>query len=101
MSSEIHENDIGTKLIITIIDNNEIVDLSSALALDVYIRKPNDTILSRIGTLETDGTDGKLYYIIVAGDIDEAGMYKLQCRITLPNGVFYSSIVTFKVHCNL
>jgi hypothetical protein len=101
MASQIHENDVGTKLLVTITDDGQIVDISSAIVLDVYIKKPDGTLLLRGGTLETDGTDGKLYYITIAGDIDVAGVYKLQCRITLPSGVFHTSTATFKVHCNL
>lgn len=101
MASEIHENDVGTKLLITVTDDGEIVDISSASVLDIYIKKPNASILYRTGTLETDGVDGKMYYITVPGDIDIAGVYKIQGRVTLPSGSYYTSTATFKVHCNL
>lgn len=101
MASEIHEDDIGTKLLATIIDDNEVVNISSSSSLTLLIKKPNGSILTRPATLETDGTDGKIYYITVAGDLDEAGIYKIQGLVVLPNGSFYTSIVTFKVHCNL
>lgn len=101
MASEIHEGDIGTKLLITVTDDGEVVDISSATAKDIFIKKPDGTILSRSGTLETDGTDGKMYYITIAGDLDKAGNYKIQGRVTLTTGTFYTSTATFKVHCNL
>lgn len=101
MASEIHEGDIGTKLLITITDDGNIVDISSASSLSIFIKKPNGTLLSRSGTLETDGTDGKMYYITVVGDLDQAGIYKLQGHVTLLNGSYFTSTATFKVHCNL
>lgn len=101
MASEIHEGDIGTKLLITITDDGEVVDISSASSLSIFIKKPNGTILSRAGTLETDGTDGKMYYITVVGDLDQAGVHKLQGHVTLLNGSYFTSTATFKVHCNL
>lgn len=101
MASEIHEGDIGTKLLVTIIDDGDIVDISSASSLSLFIKKPNGTILTRPATLETDGTDGKMYYITVVGDIDKAGVYKIQGLVVLLNGSFYTSTATFKVHCNL
>lgn len=101
MASEIHEDDIGTKLLATIIDDNQIVDISSASSLTLLIKKPDGSILTRPATLETDGTDGKMYYVTVAGDLDEVGVYKIQGLVVLLNGSFYTSIVTFKVHCNL
>ena len=44
-----------------------------------------------------------MYYDAVAGDLDEAGNYKLQGRVFLGggSGTFYTDIHTFKVHCNL
>lgn len=58
-------------------------------------------MLTRSGTLETDGTDGQMYYIVVAGDLNEAGVYKIQAQVFLSSGTFYSTTATFKVHCNL
>jgi len=101
MASEIHEGDIGTKLLITVTDDGSIVDISSASSLSIYIKKPDGTILTRTGVLETDGTDGKMYYITVAGDLDRAGNYKIQGKVVLPSGSYYTSTATFKVHCNL
>lgn len=101
MASEIHEGDIGTKLLVTITDDGSIVDISSAISLSIYIKKPDGTILNRTGTLETDGVDGKMYYITVAGDLDVAGNYKLQGQVVLLTGSYYTNTVTFKVHCNL
>jgi len=101
MASEIHEDDIGTKLLVTVTDDGVVVDISVASALDIYVKKPDGTVLSRTGVLETDGTDGKMYYITVAGDTDVAGTYKIQGRVVLPGGSYYTSTGTFKVHCNL
>lgn len=101
MASEIHKGDIGTKLLVTVTDDGSIVDISSASSLSIFIKKPNGTILTRVGTLETDGTDGKMYYITVPGDLDAAGAYKIQGQVVLPSGSYYTSTATFKVHCNL
>jgi hypothetical protein len=101
MASYIHEGDIGTKLLITIKDDGSVVDISSASSLSIFIKRPDGTMLTRTGTLETDGTDGKIYYIIVAGDLNDAGLYKIQAQVILTSGAFYSSTANFKVHCNL
>ena len=53
MASEIHEGDIGTKLLVTVTDDGSVVDISSASSLSIFIRKPNGTILTRTGVLET------------------------------------------------
>ena len=102
MACEIHEGDIGTKLLVTITDCGTVVDISTATTLAIYTRKPDGTILSRIGTLETDGVDGKMSYITEAGDFDVAGSYKIQGKVAFPSGAsYYTSTATFRVECNL
>jgi hypothetical protein len=105
MACEIHQNDIGTRFLITITDcdDSSVVDVSSALYRQVNFRKPDDTILTRTASIFNDGSalSGVIYYDTVAGDLDEAGQYKLQAKIGLPSGTYYTDIYTFKVHCNL
>jgi hypothetical protein len=101
MANEIHVDDIGTKFTITIKDGDDLVDVSSALFVVLIIRKPDDEIINRDASFSSDGTDGQVYYDIVDGDLDEAGYYKLQAKVTFPNGVFFTNIHTFQVHCNL
>jgi hypothetical protein len=101
MSSEIHVNDIGTRFLATIQDSGEVVNVSGASMLSMTFKKPNDTVFYRSGTLYTNGSDGKVYYDTVAGDLDEPGLYKLQGRVALPSGTYYTDIYTFQVFCNL
>ena len=101
MSSQIHEDDIGTKLLVTVTDDGSAVDISSASSLQILIKKPDGTLLTRTAVLDSSGSDGKMYYITVSGDLDAAGHYKLQGKVVLSAGTFYTSISTFKVHCNL
>jgi len=101
MPSEIHVNDIGTRFLATIQDNGDIVDVSNASIINMIIKKPDDEVVHKTANLLTDGTDGKIYYDTIAGDLDEAGQYKLQGRVSLPSGTYYTDIYTFHVHCNL
>ena len=36
-----------------------------------------------------------------SGDLDEAGVYKLQAKVVIPSGTYYTDIYTFKVHSNI
>jgi hypothetical protein len=101
MSSQIHVGDIGTQLIVAVFDDNEIVDISEALSLNIILQKPDGEKNTKSATLYTDGTDGKMVYISTLGDFDEAGNFKIQGKVTLTGGVYYTSVGTFKVHCNL
>jgi hypothetical protein len=101
MASEIHVDDIGTKFTITIKDGDSIVDISDAVLVLLIIRKPDSEIITRNASFTSNGEDGQVYYDIMDGDLDEAGFYKLQAKISFQNGVFYTNVHTFQVHCNL
>jgi len=101
MASEIHVDDIGTKFSITIKDGDVAVDISNAISILLTFKRPDDELIYRSGVFTTDGTDGRIYYDIVAGDLDEAGYYKLQGTVSSPSGVFHTNIHSFQVHCNL
>jgi len=106
MACQIHEDDIGTKLLLTVnhcdVVPVSVVDISTATSLSIFIKKQDNTVLSRSGILNTTGLDGKMYYTTVAGDIDVAGTYKIQGRVTFPSTASYrTSIGTFQVECNL
>jgi hypothetical protein len=101
MSDQIFVGDEGTEFRVTILDDNVIVDISTASEITFIFRKPNGDILEAVGELYTDGTDGVCFYNAIAGDIDQAGVYKLQVRVSIGSGLFYSSIGSFKVACTL
>jgi len=101
MSSQIHVGDIGTQLIVTVYDDGEIVDISGASSLVIILKKPDGTNHTKTANLYTDGTDGKMVYVSVVGDFSEPGNFKIQGKVTLAGGIYYTSIGTFKVHCNL
>jgi|TARA_B100001564_G_C20640021_1_gene671641 hypothetical protein len=103
MADEIHVNDIGTRFLITVKDDGSAVDISSASALQINFRKPSDEIINRAGSKKGDGSSvsGVMYYDTVAGDLNEIGNYKLQGKVILTAGTFYTDIHTFKVHRNL
>jgi hypothetical protein len=101
MASEIHVNDVGTRFLATIKDDGVVVDISAASSITMVFKKPDDVIVNKTGTTLTDGTDGKVYYDTLAGDLEEAGHYKLQAKVVLTSGTYYTDIYTFQVHCNL
>ena len=103
MASEIHVDDVGTRFLVTVKDDGTAVDLSTATALQLSFRKPDDQVLSRTASTFADrsSASGVMYYDSIAGDLDEAGNYKMQGKVILTSGTFYTDIHTFKVNCNL
>ena len=100
-ANEIHVNDVGTKFLVTVTDGSSAVNISSATTKELIIKKPSGTKLTKATSFTSDVTDGKMQYSIASDDLDEAGSYKLQGKVVISDGTFYTDIHTFKVHRNL
>ena len=101
MSDQIHKDDIGTRLVVTVLDDGSVVDISTASSIEIILRKPNNTVLTNTAVLYTDGTDGKMMYTSIDGDFDIVGNYKIQGKVEIDGGTFYTSLGSFKVYCNI
>ena len=104
MASEIHKNDIGTRFLMTIKDDGNLVNISGSPGSSTHqvnIKKPDDVVVNRTAVLQDYGISGVMYYDSVAGDLDQAGTYKLQAKVVIPSGTYYTDVYTFKVHTNL
>lgn len=95
--AEIHLDDIGTRFTVTIMDDDEVVDLSSYTTKQIILSKPSGEKLTKTATFLTDGTDGVIYYDSISGDLDEVGLWRIQAILD----TFHSNISTFKVYRNL
>jgi hypothetical protein len=100
-ANEIHQNDIGTKFLVTIKDGDSAVDISGASTKQIIIKKPSGETLTNSASFNSDGTDGKIYYNAIVGNLDETGTYKIQGKVVIASGTFYTDIQSFKVHRNL
>jgi hypothetical protein len=102
---EIHYNDIGTVILVTINDCvagvPTVLDLSSASSLQLIFKSPSSTSVTKTASLYTDGTDGKIFYTSVDGDFEELGTWRIQARIVIGGGTFRSDIGSFRVYDNL
>jgi hypothetical protein len=104
MTSQIHQNDIGTRFLITVKDDGIPVNISGVDGSSIHqlsFRKPSDTVIYRAATLQDYGVSGVMYYDSLPGDLDEAGVYKLQAKVIIPSGTYNTDIYTFKVHRNI
>ena len=104
MASEIHQDDVGTRFLITVKDDGSLVNISGVSGGSIHqisFRKPSDTVINRNATLQDYGISGVMYYDTVDGDLDEAGQYKLQAKVVVPSGTYYTDIYSFKVHSNI
>lgn len=100
---EIHVDNIGTIFRAEIRNqDNVIVDLSAATTLEMRFRKPDRaTVLIKTAVVVTDGSDGQIQYITIAGDLDVAGPWIRQARVVIPAGEFWTEKITFDVKDNI
>lgn len=99
---EIHLNDYGTDIEVTIKNcDGSIVDISNA-SLQIVLVPPTDSppIIAPM-VFSTDGTDGMAYYTIQEGDINMTGTWELQVRIQFVSSFYNTSIGKLKVLRNI
>lgn len=94
-------DDIKVRLKVTIIEDDISLDISTATVKSIIFQKPDGTVLVKTATFLTDGSDGIIYYDTVSGDLDQAGVYKIQGAVSIGGGSYKGSKSTFKVECNL
>lgn len=100
--NEIHVDDIGTNFNVTIKNqDDEIVDISAAIITEMLFRKPDGTVMTKTAEFISDGTDGRLRYTTVSGDLDQHGSWELQAFVDFGSTEWYSDIYKFKIYKNI
>ena len=85
----IRKNDIGTVFRWTVFDDAT-VDVSGTLVKQVKLVRPDATQLTKTLVFSTktgdkgDGTDGRVEYVGVSGDINQKGTYKWSLHLEWP-----------------
>jgi len=99
---EIHVGDIGTKFIITILDEDKPVDISAAALKEIIFQKPDNTNMTKTASLQTDGTDGKMFWMTtLITDLDQEGQWKIQGKISIGGGTWKTQVGVFRVYGNI
>lgn len=100
--SDIHLGDVGTTFILTIMDGTAIVDISAASIMKINLVSPSTSKTTHTATHTTDGSDGKMEYATSAPNVlSEIGTWQWQGQVTLPDGAWKTSVLTFTVLDNL
>jgi hypothetical protein len=97
----IQKNPIGLVIRLTVREKGQVSDISSATTKEMIFQRPDGTALTTSASFVTDGTDGKIYYKTVSGDLDQAGIWYVQSYIAMPDFTGDTSIVSFVVNDNL
>jgi hypothetical protein len=100
-ANEIRVGDIGTVFEVSLVDDGVAVDLTGITVKNLIFKKPDGTVVTKIGTVYGVPANGVLRYTTLTGDLDKDGCWQIQAQITLPGGSWKSDIGVFEVHSNL
>ena len=97
MATSARLGDVGVPLRLTIYTDGTPRDLSGATTLEMLLKKPGGTIISKPAKLTTDGTDGKMEYVTGPTDLDEVGTWRYQAHIVDGAQDVHSTTAQFEV----
>ena len=82
------EDNVGDVVRVTIYDpaTDAALDISTATTMELRLRKPDGTTATWSASFVFDGTDGRIYYTTVAGDLDQTGLWYMEARIVADGG---------------
>ena len=104
---EAHINDIGTVFRVTVFDTTStggstVADVSDASSIMFTFKRPDGTTFTKSGSFTSDGTDGKVQYTTLDGDLNGAGTWSLQILVVTSGGLSHNTTVgTFRVFENI
>lgn len=106
---EFHVEDIGTVIEFEVrTGRNTVLDLSELCFCEVYFMRPDGSCFVRSAqflpaedSLEPEGANGVLFYILQNGDLDVPGNWHMQIAIGFISSSWSSSVVPFVVFPNL
>lgn len=96
-------DDVGVQLVVQVVDQSgAVIDVSSATALKIKLGYPDRiTTADKTASLFTDGTDGKIVYATIAGDLSQDGLYYIQGEVTLSGAPVSTRKGTLQVFSNV
>jgi hypothetical protein len=100
-AGDIHQNDIGTVFEVTLKDGSSIVNISASTVKQIVFQDPAGVKRTKSASFTTTGTDGKIRYVTVMGDLNLVGKWNLQAYVEMPSGKWHSDISKFVVYPNI
>jgi len=101
-TNEVHISDAGTVVEITIKDEDAaVVDVSLATLKQITLQEPDGTDHVKTAAFTTDGSDGKIQYSVESDVFQSVGNWRIQGKVELVAGTWYTDIERIHVHGNL
>ena len=97
----VHLGDIGTVIQLILTRDGAVFDISAASVKQLRLSDASESLRVKNAAFTSNGTDGKLQYTTIAGDLDCLGTVRVQAYVVLPTGSWSSDQVAFTVDGNL
>jgi hypothetical protein len=100
---EFHVGQTGARIRVQMWEtvDDEALDISEATTKEIIMQRPNGSTVTKDAELETDGTDGIMYFDTIEGDWTMQGDYFFQGIVVRSDGRWPGSISQIYVHPNL
>lgn len=95
------KNDTGSALELVFVEDESAVDISQATVKRITLMNPGGAVAQKEAAFSSDGTDGKIRYVIQAGDLDTAGWWKAEGYVELAGKALRTSKARFEVEPTL
>lgn len=96
------KNTIGLAIIATVVDQaGVVINVASATVMNIILTDPNKVKTTHTAVLSTDGTDGKIQYVTIDGDLSIAGLWQGQGYVEVGTFKGYTEKSSFRVIDNL
>ena len=99
--NEIHVGDVGTLFIVTVMENDAVLDIRLATTKQIIFKSPSGVKKVKDAEFVTDGRDGKLQYETIENDLNKAEGWNIQVYLEFESGTWHTDIATFHVYENL
>lgn len=76
-------------------------DISGAILLQIRFERPDGSTFTRTAALGSTGLDGKVVYLVLAGDLNQAGSWRYQFTVNTTQLGFPFQPVAFDVEWNI
>ena len=98
MTAQIHVGDVGTELVVRVLDEaGRPVDVSAATVLTIKLKPPSGSTVPLTAVPDTTGADGRIKYVSLAGTFALAGAYAVEGYVEVGGAKFHTEAGTFTV----
>jgi len=81
---KIEQGAVGVKVIVQLLDDGNIMDISDATDQNICLRAPSGGDKVKAAILTNTGADGKLEFTTIVTDLDELGRWKVAAHVIGP-----------------